>query len=550
METKLTMRTVDAIHWLWTLSSKCHFRLLISVFYGTARIITSLTFIWLCKRLIDIATRHTKGEIGTTLLFLIVCVLFQILLSALASRVTAGTDIRLRNDLRHSLMRHLLKSRWSGREKFHSGDVLNRLETDVDTVTTLLSTTVPSTIITIIQLAAATVFLALLDVRLAFILFFVMPVALLFSKVYMKKMRRFTQNIRTLDSRLQSRMQESLQNRLLIATMERVPGVMNSISSLLSSLKKLILQRNAFSIFSNAMVQAGFAAGYLTAFVWGVYGLRSGTVTFGMLTAFLQLVAQIQRPALGFSQQIPAFINALTSVERLLELTTIPLEEEGQPERLQSPCGVRIDNLTFAYPDSHQPILQQFSYNFRPGSMTAILGETGSGKSTLVRLILALLSPQSGQITLYDANEAFKASPLTRCNFSYVPQGNSLISGTLRENLLLGNPAADDDQLWKALHTAAAGFVDELPDGLDTPCGEKGSGFSEGQAQRIAIARGLLRTGSILLLDEPTSALDAGTEARLLENLSREVTNKTLIIITHLNQTARLCTSTLHLKHD
>lgn len=544
------MRTVDAIHWLWTLSSKCHFRLLISVFYGTARIITSLTFIWLCKRLIDIATRHTKGEIGTTLLFLIVCVLFQILLSALASRVTAGTDIRLRNDLRHSLMRHLLKSRWSGREKFHSGDVLNRLETDVDTVTTLLSTTVPSTIITIIQLASATVFLALLDVRLAFILFFVMPVALLFSKVYMKKMRRFTQNIRTLDSRLQSRMQESLQNRLLIATMERVPGVMNSISSLLSSLKKLILQRNAFSIFSNAMVQAGFAAGYLTAFVWGVYGLRSGTVTFGMLTAFLQLVAQIQRPALGFSQQIPAFINALTSVERLRELTTIPLEEEGQPERLQSPCGVRIDNITFAYPDSHQPILQQFSYNFRPGSMTAILGETGSGKSTLVRLILALLTPQSGQITLYDANEAFKASPLTRCNFSYVPQGNSLISGTLRENLLLGNPAADDDQLWKALHTAAAGFVDELPDGLDTPCGEKGSGFSEGQAQRIAIARGLLRTGSILLLDEPTSALDAGTEARLLENLSREVTNKTLIIITHLNQTARLCTSTLHLKHD
>lgn len=550
METKLTMRTVDAIHWLWTLSSKCHFRLLISVFYGTARIITSLTFIWLCKRLIDIATRHTKGEIGTTLLFLIVCVLFQILLSALASRVTAGTDNRLRNDLRHSLMRHLLKSRWSGREKFHSGDVLNRLETDVDTVTTLLSTTVPSTIITIIQLAAATVFLALLDVRLAFILFFVMPVALLFSKVYMKKMRRFTQNIRTLDSRLQSRMQESLQNRLLIATMERVPGVMNSISSLLSSLKKLILQRNAFSIFSNAMVQAGFAAGYLTAFVWGVYGLRSGTVTFGMLTAFLQLVAQIQRPALGFSQQIPAFINALTSVERLRELTTIPLEEEGQPERLQSPCGVRIDNLTFAYPDSHQPVLKQFSYNFRPGSMTAILGETGSGKSTLVRLILALLSPQSGQITLYDANEAFKASPLTRCNFSYVPQGNSLISGTLRENLLLGNPAADDDQLWKALHTAAAGFVDELPDGLDTPCGEKGSGFSEGQAQRIAIARGLLRTGSILLLDEPTSALDAGTEARLLENLSREVTNKTVIIITHLNQTARLCTSTLHLKHD
>ena len=288
-------------------------------------------------------------------------------------------------------------------------------------------------------------------------------------------------------------------------------------------------------------MQAGFAFGYLTAFAWGIYGLDAGTVTFGTLTAFLQLVSQVQRPVVELSRQMPSFISALTSVERIDELSSLPLEEQGSPVFLEDMAGVSLENVSFAYPDSEREVIKHFSHNFKPGSLTAVLGETGSGKSTLVRLMLALLQPAEGSIALYGGNHSVLASPLTRCNFVYVPQGNSLVSGSLRDNLSLGNPSATDSQMWEALHTAAADFARQLPQGLDTLCGEMGAGFSEGQAQRIAIARGLLRPGSIVLLDEPTSSLDADTEQVLLERLQRSIQGKTLIIITHQEKTARLC---------
>lgn len=208
---------------------------------------------------------------------------------------------------------------------------------------------------------------------------------------------------------------------------------------------------------------------------------------------------------------------------------------------MKGKVGIRLENVTFAYPDGKRKVIEHFTHDFEPGSLTAVLGETGSGKSTMVRLMLALLRPDGGNITLYDERQSLPASPLTRRNFVYVPQGNTLVSGTLRDNLLLGNPEATDAQMWKALHMAAADFVHELPQGLGTPCGEMGTGLSEGQAQRIAIARGLLRPGNIVLLDEPTSSLDSDTEQTLLERLSHTIQGKTLIIITHQMQTARLC---------
>ena len=219
----------------------------------------------------------------------------------------------------------------------------------------------------------------------------------------------------------------------------------------------------------------------------------------------------------------------------------LPLEEQGEPLILKGKVGIRLENVTFAYPDGKRKVIEHFTHDFEPGSLTAVLGETGSGKSTMVRLMLALLRPDGGNITLYDERQSLPASPLTRRNFVYVPQGNTLVSGTLRDNLLLGNPEATDAQMWKALHMAAADFVHELPQGLGTPCGEMGTGLSEGQAQRIAIARGLLRPGNIVLLDEPTSSLDSDTEQTLLERLSHTIQGKTLIIITHQMQTARLC---------
>lgn len=543
----MNMRIIDGIKWVWDASSGYRKLILLSMLCGMFRMAVSLAFVWLCKYVIDVATHQTAGSLSHGICLMVGCILLQLSLSAVSSRLYASTDVSLSNRMRSGLLTHLLKSRWNGRELFHSGDMLNRMEGDVSVVVRMMVGLFPSVGIVLSQLVGAAAFLLILDRRMAVVILLIMPVALVFSKLYMMKMRKITREIRETDSRVQSHMQENLQHRTLIAALERTPMILNTMGSLQLGLKRLVMQRNSYSVFSSVLVQAGFAFGYVVAFSWGVYGLNKGTVTFGMLTAFMQLVAQVQRPVVDLSKMVPSFINGLTSVERLNELYSLPLEEQGTPVQLAGPVGIRLEHVTFRYPGSEREVLHDFSHDFAPGSLTAVLGETGSGKSTLLRLLLALLQPAEGRILLYAGREERTASPLTRGNFIYVPQGNTLVSGSLRHNLQLGNPEATDEQMYAALHTAAADFVADLSEGLDTPCGEKGEGLSEGQAQRIAIARGLLRSGSIILLDEPTSALDAETTRLLLLRLTEKVGSKTLILITHQEQTARLCSHTVRL---
>jgi ABC-type bacteriocin/lantibiotic exporter with double-glycine peptidase domain len=230
---------------------------------------------------------------------------------------------------------------------------------------------------------------------------------------------------------------------------------------------------------------------------------------------------------------LPVFVNSLTSSERLIELEELPLEPSLPPYNMSGSVGVRFDNVTYRYTDNGRIVLSDFSHDFRPGTFTAILGETGAGKTTLLRLMLSLISASDGSIRLYNDKEEVKASVATRCNFSYVPQGNTLFSGTIRDNLLMGNPSATTEQMRNALHTAMADFVFDLPEGLDTVCGEHGGGLSEGQAQRITIARAILRPCSILLLDEATSALDNTTERQLLLNINNSLSDTTIIFVTH-----------------
>lgn len=508
----------------------------------------SLFFVYVCKRLIDIATGTSDGDLRAYVGWLVFSLTAQLLLSVARSRMASRTEIRFRNNLHRRLFVHLMESRWEGRQSLHTGDVLNRLESDVTTVTEAMSRTVPAVVITAVQLVGALFFLSRLDLRLACVLVFIMPVALLFSKRYVQRMRHMSREIRELDSRIQSHMQENLQHRILIRTLEYTVQAVGRLTGLQSALYEKIMHRTDFAIFSRTMVQFGFMTGYVVALLWGVFGLRDGSVSFGMMTAFLQLVAQIQRPMVDLSRQVPAFIRVATSTERLAGLEAQPLEMQGAPLRLEGPVGIRIERLSYSYPDGNRKVLDDFSYDFKPGSLTAIVGETGVGKSTLAKLILALSEPEEGSICFYNATTEFEASPLTRCNLSYVPQGNTLMSGTIRDNLLMGNPHADEDEMDAALYAAAADFVFALPDGLDTYCGEQGAGISEGQAQRIAIARGLLRPGGVLLLDEPSSSLDGETEQILLQRLSERLQDKTLLLITHRETIAQLCTSVVRME--
>lgn len=513
---------------------------------GIVRIALSLGFVWICKALVDIATGVSSSDLELHIAIMIGIILMQVVVGVAESWWNGFISLKSQNKLRASIFSHVMKVQWKGREAFHSADMINRLEEDVRVVVELICTRVPDVIVTICQLIAASIFLFSLESSLLWVLLILMPVAVLGSKLFFKQIRKLTAMVRAKDSEIQGHMQENLQHRMLILTLGCTERVLDKMGWLQEDLEGFTVKRLDYNAIARGFMRMGFILGYAAAFLWGIFGIKSGTVTFGMMTAFLQLVGQVQRPIAEIGRHIPAFIHALTSVDRLSELTDLPLEVEEEDVLLKGAPGIKIDDLTFIYADGAEEVLSHFSYDFKPGGITAIMGLTGAGKSTLTRLILGLLKPTSGSISLYDKERSVPAGVNTRCNFMYVPQGNSLMTGTIRENLLLANPDATERQMRDALHTAVADFVLALPNGLDSICSEKGGGLSEGQAQRIAIARALLHEGGILILDEATSALDTETEKTLLERMNKSLDGeRTILWITHREAVTSIATGIL-----
>ena len=539
--------TKDIFLWLWRAWRGNRLQAVLNAVVGLLGVVVSLSSVWAVQHAIDVAAHEVEGNIIIAVLLMGGLILSNFALNIASVWIRNILGIKAQNRMQQKLLDRMLRSKWNGKETHHSGDVLNRLETDVTNVVNFLTEIIPNSLSTLALFVGAFGYLFMMDWRLAIVIVIMIPIFILFSRVYVRQMRHLTSEVRTSDSKVQSILQETIQHRLLIKTLEGDSAAVDRLEDTQSVLRSNVVRRTKFSVFSYLVLNLGFSVGYLIAFTWAAVRLSGGTLTFGGMTAFLQLVNKIQNPARQLTHLAPQFVSVFTAAERLMELEENPLEEQGEPIELKAPCGVRFIDVAFAYDDSENNVIEHLSYDFYPTSCTAILGETGAGKTTMVRMILALLQPNSGKVEIYNEKERHDLSPLLRTNFVYVPQGNTLMSGTIRDNLRLGKLDATDDEMAEALKRSCADFVFELPDGLDTKCTEQGGGLSEGQAQRISIARALLRNRSIMLFDEATSALDPDTERKLLQNILSK-RDKTIIFITHRPAVMEYCDQTIEIK--
>lgn len=508
---------------------------------GLADVLLTIAFVWSTKALVDVATGDREGSLVLYVSLLIGQVILQIGVRAAEVRVTQITEVKLSNQIRHKLFDHLLQIEWEPLSKLRRGDMVTRLIRDTDDVVKLLTNILPASLNATIQLTGAFIYLYFLDWELALILTMVTPILLILGRSYYVPMKKYTRQVKESESKITSQVEESLVNQLVIRTFERQENELEQLTELQNSLYKKVDLRSKVSLYARAITGLAFQGGYVIAFIRGAYAISIGAITFGTLTAFMQLVGRIHRPLRELTRLVPQSIIAKAAIERLNEVFGMPIEKCEEKILIEQPFTLEIKDLSYVYPGERKVIISDLTLSIAPGEMVAVMGETGTGKTTLLRLILALVKPQKGSIKLTQDALQYTASPCTRGNFVYVPQENLLFSGSIRDNLLVGNPDADEEMLINALNTASASFVLQFPKGMDTIIAEGGKGLSKGEAQRITIARSLLRPGNIILLDEATSALDEETEKRFISNLKKELNGRSVIFITHHSEVASQC---------
>ena len=524
---------------------------------GIGRVALGLLMVWFSKMFIDVTIRTgTSQDIIWIICILVATVVGGVILRQVYFYMTTIANTYQSNQIRLRLFSQLFSTQLFDQQVLHSGDVTSRMAKDIEVVSASTTSSIPELVVTGFQLSGAFLLLYSMDKALAWAILLITPLVIIFGKFISNKLRKMTLKIRNDESRIQVQIQEGMELNAVLRSLNSEEWVTGRLNTMQNQLKDHIMHRAKFTALMRFSFGSAFGLGYLLAFVWGGIQLRNGLITFGVMTSFLQLVGQIQHPILQMLNTFTQLMHTTASIDRLQELeskatsschstkTNVPsVFGVDSDERI----GIQIEDISFQYATGDRMILQHFSHTFEPSSKTAIMGATGIGKTTLFRLLLALIEPQTGHISLYDDKNEFAVSEKTRDYFVYVPQGNTLLSGTLRFNMQLAKPDASDEEIYDALHTAAADFVQELPEGIDTELGERGSGLSEGQAQRIAIARGLLRPGSILLLDEISASLDEQTELLLYKRLFARYPKKTMIFITHRTTISQMCDEIIQL---
>ena len=536
--------------WFIDNSRGIRLNILVRIMAGLLQTGLALCVVWLSKRLIDdVAMTGTMGEMAVQALLIAAAVVAGVSIRQLNQYLANKAFIKKVAELRLAIFSQLFNRRLFEANDIHSGDVTSRMAKDIDAVSETLAVQLPQVVVMTIQLVGAFLLMRWFDSRLAWALILITPLAIIIGKYISHRLKRITLSIREDESRIMARIQESVELNVVLRALQGERWMQDRVEELQDRQTANYIRRSRFMVFSRFALGCTFGLGYMLAFVWGAYGLRTGAITFGVMTSFLQLVGQIQQPILSLLGAFPSIIYSTASIDRLKEMEHGEEKQpcSGEDITTRTLLGIRMDNVTFRYAKGDREVMSNFSHDFRPGTKTAILGTTGAGKTTLFRLILNFIQPDSGEVTFYGNGFNHAADKSMRKNVVFVPQGNTLISGTIRNNLLMAKPDASDEELHTALHTSCADFVFDLPQGIDTVLSEHGGGLSEGQAQRIAIARGLLRPGAVFLLDEISSALDEDTERELFSRLFAARPSTTILLITHRKKVASLCDERLEI---
>lgn len=531
--------------WLHQIVRPYRGRILLSAVIDLFGMGLSLVAIYLSKYAIDIATGAAEGRLWEAAGMMVGCVLLSMAAGMSATWVSEQTRMKLTIDLQMQLSDRLMMSAWKDSSRWHTGDLLTRLGSDVSEVVSMLVYTFPSVGVISIKLLASFLFLSTLDTSLAWMLLLSTPFLLL-SKLYYKRMRALSKAHKEVGSRIFSLLQENISSRVLIRSLGASAVRRGKLADSQKESYAIGMRQLNLSAYSKGVLQFVFSMGYFTAFLWGLHRLSTDAITFGSMIAFVQLVSRVQGPVLQLISFVPGLIRVRASIDRLEELeageTFLPVGKEVYPR----PQRVEYQGVHFGY-EKEDLYRGGLDVVFLPGEPVAIAGPTGVGKTTLVRLLMGLVRPRTGSVRLVADGQPYDVATLSRKNFVYVPQGNSLFSGSIRDNLLLASPKASEKRLREVLHTACADFVLALPQGLDTRVGESGYGLSEGQAQRLAVARALLQPGKICIFDEVTSALDADTARKLVDNLLREGQDKIQVFVTHDPMLMQHCRKILRL---
>ncbi|MBQ6067496.1 MAG: ABC transporter ATP-binding protein [Clostridia bacterium] len=448
--------------------------------------------------------------------------------------------------IRQQFYNDIQRSVWLKASAFHSGDLVTRLTSDIGALADGLITVLPRTVLTGVQLSVAFFILFHYDRPIALFALVIGPVGAVCMLLFRNRYKKYQTALRECESDYRSFMQESLSTLTVVKTFRQEDANEARMDGLRRRRLKLVLQNTTLGSVMGAVIRLVYSAGYVIAFCWGAYRISRGDITYGTLTVFITLVSQVQGSISGLAGIIPQGYNMLISAKRIMEVVELPKETYGGRTDVPERVGLRVEDVSFSY--GEEPVLNDLSFAVAPGEKVALIGPSGVGKTTVIRLLLALVEPQEGSICYTTDGGEEPVSPDVRRFISYVPQGNTLVSGSIADNLRVGKQDATREEMTRVLRLAAADrFVEKLPDGLDTVLSEKSGGISEGQAQRIAIARALIGDKPVIILDEATSALDEGTEAAILKNITEELRDKTCFIITHRRSMLRYCGKVLEL---